>query len=196
MSTQKKKVRDYKAEYARRIQRGFARGLSRAQARGHAKASDITTTLASGFIDRASPLERALQLMRKGVSQSKAAKEVGVSSETLRRYQRLHTRSERVGRRWIIRDVREVGVLLASRGKLETVKVTREAASDIGKYWAAVNKFLQSNRTSHLDAFVGMGIRDVRGKLHSYETRPNVLRRLDSAGDFSFIDIYRQTGEG
>ncbi len=196
MSTQPTKHRDYRTEYARRLQRGFAKGLSRAQARGHAKAEDIRSGGSPGFIDRHSPLEQALRLMRDGVSQTKAAKQVGVSAETLRRYQRLNTQSERAGGRWVIKDLRQVEVLLATRGKLQTVKVTREAASDIGKYWVAVNKFLRSNVKSHLDAFVGMGIRDLRGKLHPYETRPNVLRRLDSAGDFSFIDIYRQTNEG
>jgi hypothetical protein len=31
------------------------------------------------------------------------------------------------------------------------------------------------------------------GAFHPFETRPNVLRKLDSIGELSFVDIYRQT---
>jgi hypothetical protein len=131
--------------------------------------------------------------MKKGVSQKAAAKQFGISTERLRRYQLENTRSRRVGRVWEISDVRPTEVLLASAGELIYVTLPRDAASDVGLYWNQVENFLQTNRTFHLDAFVGKGVRDVKGKLHPYETRPNLLRRLDSAGELQFVDIYRQT---
>jgi hypothetical protein len=195
MAKRPEKARDFKFEYARRIRNALARGQTRAQARGHSRAADIQDPKPAPIIDRHSPLERALQLMRNGESQKAAAKQVGVSTERLRRYQKLNTQSERIGKTWKIVDTREVSVLLATKGNLQTVTVQRHVASDIGKYWVGVNKFLETNKRSFLDPFEGLGIRDVRKKLHPFETRPNVLRRLDSAGDFTFIDIYRQTAE-
>ena len=84
-------------------------------------------------------------------------------------------------------------MLLATRGELTYVTVPHDAASDIGIYWNKVEDFLNTNRKAHLEAFVRKGVRDVDGRLYPYETRPNVLRRLDSAGELQFIDIYRQT---
>lgn len=196
MATRSKRIRDFKAEYRARIARGLASGKSRAQARGHAKASDMPDAKVSGFFDKKDKLEQALRLMRKGVSQKDAAKAFGVSAERLRRYQKQYApKSRREGGRWVIVDERPAMVLLASRGRLETVTVSRDAASDIGRYWNAVNTFLESNDASHLAPFVGMGVRDVKGKLWPYETRPNVLRKLDSTGELSFVDIYRQTAQ-
>lgn len=46
----KKRVRDYKAEYQRRLARGKARGLSRAVSRGHARKGEFGIR-ASQFLD-------------------------------------------------------------------------------------------------------------------------------------------------
>ncbi len=133
--------------------------------------------------------------MKQGFSQKEAAKAAGVSPERLRRYVQQNTTTERKGGRWFIKDARPVTVLMATRGKLQDVTATRDAASDIGRHWVAVNKFLESNDPSHLAPFVGLGLRDTRGKLWPFETRANVLRKLDSAGELSFVDIYRQTAQ-
>ena len=76
---------------------------------------------------------------------------------------------------------------------MRDVTVPHDAASDIGRHWVAINKFLESNDPSHLQPFVGLGLRDSKSKFHPFETRSNVLRRLDSANELSFVDIYRQT---
>ena len=195
MAAKPKRKRDFKAEYQARIARGLASGKSRSQARGHARAKDAPPSEAAAFVDRKDPLEKALKLMKQGFSQKEAAKAAGVSAERLRRYVQQNTTTERKGGRWIIKDARPVTVLMATRGKLQDVTVTRDAASDIGRHWVAVNKFLESNDPSHLAPFVGLGLRDTRGKLWPFETRPNVLRKLDSAGELSFVDIYRQTAQ-
>jgi hypothetical protein len=195
MATKSQRKRDFKREYEARIARGLASGKSRSQARGHARASDLPKLEWLAPVDKTSALEKALKMMRQGASQKQAAKAVGVSSETLRRFQKQNTSSRREGRRWVIFDARPVTVLMATRGKLQDVTLSRDAASDIGRHWVAINKFLESNDPSHLAPFVGLGLRDKRGKFWPFETRPNVLRKLDSAGELSFVDIYRQTAQ-
>ena len=180
-------------QYLIRKARGLAAGKCLSQARGHARAIDLADQAPPQPFNRSSVLENALKLMKQGVSQRGAAKQVGVSPETLRRFQRLNTTSVNVGRRWIISDTRPVTVVMATRGKMRDVTVTHDASSDISRHWIAINLFLETNDASHLAAFVGKGLRDSAGGFHPFETRPNVLRKLDSVGELSFVDIYRQT---
>jgi hypothetical protein len=195
MASKSKRKRNYAKEYAIRIARGLASGKSRSAARGHTKASDLTQRNAPLFKDRREPIEWALKLMKQGASQRDAAKAVGVSTERLRRFVAENTETMRQGRRWIISDRRPVTVLMATVGKIRDVTVTHDASSDIGRHWVAINKFLETNDRSHLAPFAGLGFRDVKGRFHPFETRPNILRKLDSAGELSFIDIYRQTAQ-
>ena len=133
--------------------------------------------------------------MKKGVSQKEAARQAGVSAETLRRFQKGNTTSRKEGRRWVIVDTRPVSVVMATRGKMRSVTVSHDAASDISRHWISINHFLETNDPSHLATFVGKGLRDTSSAFHPFETRPNVLRRLDSIGELSFVDIYRQTAQ-
>jgi transcriptional regulator with XRE-family HTH domain len=194
MASNAKRNRNYAKEYLIRIARGLAGGKSRSQARGHARAADLPSVAPQPF-KCSEPLEEALKLMKQGVSQKKAAKRAGVSAETLRRFQKGNTASRREGRRWVIADTRPVSVVMATRGKMRSVTVSHDAASDISRHWIAINHFLETNSPTHLAAFVGKGLRDSKGVFHPFETRPNVLRKLDSAGELSFIDIYRQTAQ-
>ena len=193
MARKSKRNRDFKQEYLARIARGHASGKSRSQARGHAGASDLPRLETPFPFDKANALEIALKLLKQGATQKQAAKSVGVSAETLRRFQKQNTASRREGRRWIISDTRPVTILMATRGKLSDVTLPHDAASDIGRHWVAINKFLETNDASQLEAYVGLGLRDIQGRFHPFETRPNVLRKLDSIGELSFVDIYRQT---
>jgi hypothetical protein len=193
MATRSKRIRDFKKEYLRRIARGLASGKSHSQARGHARASDLPKPASPLPIDKQNKLEKALKLMRQGATQRQAARSVGVSAETLRRFQKQNTTSRREGRRWVIVDKRPVTVLMATRGRLREVTVSHDASSDIGHHWVAINKFLETNKASHLEPFVGLELRDTRGRFWPFETRPNVLRKLDSVGELSFVDMYRQT---
>jgi len=189
----RKRIRNYVREYQIRIAQGLAGGKSRSEARGHARATDLEETARRQPFDRSNALENALKLMKQGVSQREAAKQVGASPETLRRFQKLNTASQLEGRCWIIVDTRPVSVVMATRGKMRDVTVPHDASSDISRHWIAINLFLETNDPSHLAAFVGKGLRDSDGAFHPFETRPNVLRKLDSIGELSFVDIYRQT---
>ena len=86
-----------------------------------------------------------------------------------------------------------MSVVMATRGRMRDVTVPHEASSDISRHWIAINLFLETNNPAHLGTFVGKGLRDASGAFHPFETRPNVLRKLDSVGELSFVDIYRQT---
>jgi hypothetical protein len=195
MATESKRKRNYATEYLIRIARGLAGGKSRSQARGHARAVDLPSTAAFQPFKRSEPLEDALKLMKKGVSQKEAARQAGVSAETLRRFQKGNTTSRKEGRRWVIVDTRPVSVVMATRGKMRSVTVSHDAASDISRHWISINHFLETNDPSHLATIVGKGLRDTSSAFHPFETRPNVLRRLDSIGELSFVDIYRQTAQ-
>ena len=193
MANGSRKPRNYRLEYKARLARGRARGESLAQARGHARAIDISSSATSSPVDKESKLERALALMKLGYSQKKAAKFVGISAEKLRQYQQLNTTSTREGQRWVIIDQRPITLALATRGKIRNVTVLRTIGSEVGRYWVAVNKYLETNKPVHLQEFVGQGVRDQAGVFHPFETRPNVLRKLDSIGELAFVDIYRST---
>jgi hypothetical protein len=134
--------------------------------------------------------------MKGGASQREAAKAVGVCAETLRRFEKQNTTSRREGRRRVISDTRPAPpIVMATRGKMRDVTVSVDATSDIGRHWVAINKFLDTNDPAPLQPFVGLGLQDVKGRFHPFETRPNVLRRMDSAGELSFVEIYRQTAQ-
>lgn len=77
MASKPKRKRNYANEYLIRIARGLASGKSRAQARGHARAADLPTSASPKPFTRSEPLEDALKLMKKGVSQREAAKQAG-----------------------------------------------------------------------------------------------------------------------
>jgi hypothetical protein len=193
VASNSKRKRNYAKEYLIRITRGLAGGKSRSQARGHARAADLPGSASPQPFRRSEPLEAALKLMKQGVSQKEAARQASVSAETLRRFQKTNTTSHREGHRWTISDSRPVAFRMATRGKIRSVVVPHDASSDISLHWIAINLFLETNDASHLAAFVGKGLRDTSGAFHPFETRPNVLRKLDSVGELSFVDIYRQT---
>jgi len=181
--------RNYREEYRRRIERGLTLGLSRASARGHPRAADLPRPDTTA-IDRTSPLERALAHMRRGLSQSTAAKLSGVAVEAVRRHRLLNTNSRRFGRQWVIFDLRPQGFWIASQGKFVAVNLTNDDGSQISAYWSAANRFLNTGEAEHLWPFEGDGVHDVKGRYHPYETRPNVLRKMEAVGDLNFIEIY------
>jgi hypothetical protein len=66
-----------------------------------------------------------------------------------------------------------------------------ESASKVGHFMSAVGRFLETNDRSVLETFIGQSVRDISGKEHSLETRPNVLYRLSSTGEQTFEQVYR-----
>lgn len=184
-----RKKRDYKAEYERRIARGKAKGLSRSQSRGHPKAKEVGLRPRAP-IDRHDQMERALKLMKAGANQKAAAKSVHVSTERLRAFVQANTQATRVGRKWVIRDDRPETYWIASGGRRLEVTLTKDEGSKVGLYWNAVNRFLDTNEITYLQALKSGGVQDVKGKYHPFELRSNRLRRLDSVDELNILEIY------
>jgi hypothetical protein len=185
------RVRDHKSEYARRIARGLAKGLSRSQSRGHPKSTEAPARGSSRPIsdDR---IQLALRALRQERNFGRAAKAAKVSSERLRKYAIERGLIEKAGRRWQTRWDLPRRMLIFSAGKSLAITVGDFAsASSVGRYMAAVRRFLETNNRSVLTPFVGQSVRDVAGEEHSFEVRLNVLYRLSSTGEHSFEQVYR-----
>jgi hypothetical protein len=183
------RLRDYQAEYHRRLDRGRARSLTRSQARGHARAQE--TSLKAKPVKSDERLERALRELRRTNNQATAAKEAGVSAERFRRFLREQKLAERKGRVWEITDTRpRTMTALTTRGELELKLPGFEEASLVGRHRAAVKTFRDTNDISHLRPFEGRTFKDTSGRTHILETRPNVIRRHDASGE-TFEQIYR-----
>jgi hypothetical protein len=69
-----------------------------------------------------------------------------------------------------------------------------ERASQVGKFWAAVQQYLQSGDDSALLRFKGKSVTDASGKRHLFLTDLNQLDRQASAGVLSFESIYAGGG--
>lgn len=185
--------RDYRAEYRRRIERGLARGLSRSQARGHPRSGEALISGRSQAPAYDPRLEAGIKRMRAGTPLTRAAPQIGVSRERLRRYAVQTGVVEKQRGRWtVIRDNRVRDVPIYSAGRSITVRIAGyEQSALAGRYMAAVRAFLDSNDPSYLDPFVGEEVTDVRGKRHTFETRPNTVYRLTLENDEPFEQIYR-----
>jgi hypothetical protein len=187
-----RRQRDYKAEYARRIKRGRAKGLSRSQARGHPGSRERLASQPAQAPTYSRQLEAGFQAIERGKTLSAAAKEIHVSPERLRRYLTEQRIAEKRGRRWMpLPDNGVRQMPLYTRGEARTVQVNRAQASDIGRYMAAVGKFLSQNEPWILLPYADRGVTDIRGRYHPFETDPNTLYRLSHTGADSFEQIYR-----
>ena len=184
-----RKLRDYRAEYQRRIARGQAKGLTRAQARGHPKAAEIGSNTV-GTEARSDRLEKALKLMKDGISQKKAAQTLHISTERLRAFIRTNTQAIHKGGKWVIRDPRPETYWIATAGLRKAVTLTKDEGSKVGLYWNAVNRFLDTNDLSYLQGLTDTGVRDIKGKYYPFELGPNRLRRLESVDELDFLEIY------
>lgn len=183
--------RDYRAEYQRRVQRGLAKGLSRSQARGHARAGERPQSANRLIADRNSPEEKAIRAMQFGISLRQSARSFGLSEQHLRRYAKENVGARFVGRGWVIDDQRPRRVPVYSEGELKTLVLTPYEASRAGSFMQSVRQFLSKGDVGMLAPYVGRGLTDLGGRFHRFETDPNRLYELDSAGELSFPEFYR-----
>jgi hypothetical protein len=188
-----RKARDYRAEYERRVSRALSKGLSRNQARGHPKPGEapVSTRKTPKPIadDR---LQRALQVLRQEKSLRAAAKAARVSPERLRRLAQSKGAIRKKGRSWIIDPDLPRRMPLFTRGRAIQVTVLGEAASKIGAYMSAVGAFTEPpGDYDLLKPFIGQSATDTAGKVHPFETDPNTLYRLTTAGEGTFEQVYR-----
>jgi hypothetical protein len=187
-----KRKRDYGAEYARRIQRGISKGLSRSQARGHARAGERPKP-ARRVVNPNSKEELAIKVMKGGVTLRDAARNFGLSEQHLRRYVKENVNATRRGRLWIIDDQRPRRFPVYSEGELKTLTLRPYEASEAGSFMHAAGQFVRTGKRELLDAYEERGVADVKARRHRFETDPNRLYELASAGEPNFPEIYRIT---
>ena len=187
-----RRQRDYRAEYERRLARGMGKGLSKAAARGHRGATDNVAGLIGRPIIPTSPLNRAFEQIKAGQSLTATAKAFHIAPERLRRYvaETAEVRRER-GRVRIVQDRRRFLLPLYTSGRLRRVTVDAENAQSLGRYMAAVGRFLKTNNAAHLAPFEGQGVINAQGQFLKFETDPNRLYALDAKGELAFHQIYQ-----
>jgi hypothetical protein len=186
------RIRDYAAEYRRRMERGLKRGWSRSKARGHKKPLKPRTKPLSA--DAGQRFEDALRALRLFNNQKLAAQSGGVSPRAFRRFLRENRLAHFRKGRWRFTDRRQRKVrAITTRGDKDLKVKGFNPASAVMRHRAAVREFLNTNDPSLLERFKNWPIVDAEGRTHHLETRPNVLYRLSAAGSESYEEIYRLT---
>jgi hypothetical protein len=78
---------------------------------------------------------------------------------------------------------------LAPDGVIAIEVPDSRAATLIGEYWNAVNRYLRTGRADALRRFAGRDVR-VGRRRHRFVTDPLTLDRLANAGEVRFEDLY------
>jgi hypothetical protein len=137
-------------------------------------------------------LEAALKHLREGDPLSKAARKVGATPAQLRSYALATGIAERRDGKWHFkRDRRFRRMPIYTDGKRVVITVhNSKSASQIGAYMRAVRLFFETEDIELLAPFRDRSVPDVTGKRYVFETRPNVLFRLDASGVEPFELVY------
>lgn len=187
-----RKPRDYKAEYARRITSGRRRGLSPSQARGHPRKGEPPASSPEAKPKPDDKIEAAIREMRAGTSMTAAAKLVGVSPKRLSTFIKAHRIGRYKANRWLFTDRRPRRIpMIVGDGQRAITVPGFEEASLAGQHHNAVGRFIRSGDLSHLAAFQGQSITDVKGRKHPFETDPNALFRFAAKDEPAFHEIYQ-----
>jgi len=131
--------------------------------------------------------------MRKGESLTRASRKAGVSTRTARKYVGIALSKKR--RRWIPRRHDRIprSMRIYEHGQEQVIIVPDfQTASNIGKYHSIIGRFLDSGDESILrEAQRLRYIRDVQGRRHELELRPDVLYRIaERRAEPEFFQIY------
>jgi hypothetical protein len=79
------------------------------------------------------------------------------------------------------------------KGPREVATRNSEQASLLGKYWSAVQRYLQTGDDSELRKFEGQSVIAQSGEAFPLITNLSELDRLASAGVFSFESLYARS---
>jgi predicted DNA-binding protein (UPF0251 family) len=137
-------------------------------------------------------LREAVRLLRKNNGDLDAsARGVGMRPATLARQLTKNRIARKVGNHWDLYRRGHRSIRLYADGQVLQVTVSLKTASIIGRHLSAVGQFVKkTNDPEHLKPFVGRSVKDLAGKEHTFETRPNVLYRL-YAGTEPLEELYR-----
>jgi len=137
------------------------------------------------------------QMRANRVSLTQAAIEVGIDPRVVARLGKSALRKRKNGQ-YVAKRTDTLLRILAiptSDGLREIVTRDSRQAMQLGKYWSAVQKYLQTGNASHLEKFSRKRktIKDASGKKIRLILDTAVLDQLGSAGALSFESFYAQT---
>jgi hypothetical protein len=126
------------------------------------------------------------------ISLRKASKEIGVDPSKVLKLGRSALRKQKSGKYAAKKADRLLRILsiLTPEGRREIAVRDSHQASLLGRYWAAVQRYLQTGDDSALRKFKGKKITDASGKRHPLITDLSQLDALGSAGVLSFESLY------
>lgn len=129
------------------------------------------------------------------VSLSKAAKEAGLTPRTVINWGGRALKKRSNGRYTVTRTDSLLRVLQVPTpdGARDIAVRSSRAATTLGKYWDAVQKYLRTGDGSVIKTFIGKHIKDASGQKVPLITELAELKRLGSAGVLSFETIYART---
>lgn len=139
-------------------------------------------------------LVEALKRFRSGESLSKAAGLAHVSHRRFRRFVEGHAFARKKGRRWVPIKKKGRGVTIYSRGEaVELMVPTRADRRLAGACWFAAGDAVRRRRGSRarLAEFEGLGVYDLEGRFHPFDTDLATLTRLSQTHDLEFHQTYR-----
>lgn len=177
-----------KNRYRKSRQRKVASKRFPRKARKRAKRSGLT--IKRRRISNAR-LERGLLVLQDTGDIHTAARAIRVPAETFEKATKRKGLIRKRNGRWKVVAGLPRRVAIFTGGKQLAITVRSRTASLIGKYNSAVGQFLRTNNPDVLAEFAGRAVKDVHGKTYPFETNPNLLYRLSSAGGEPFEDIYR-----
>lgn len=131
------------------------------------------------------------------VSLTRAANETGIDPHTVARLGKSALRKRKNGQYVAKRSDKLLRILtIPTSGGLREI-ATRDSrqASQLGKYWSAIAKYLQTGDASKLDEFARRRktITDANGKKILLILDTALLDELGSAGVFSFESLYAKS---
>jgi hypothetical protein len=136
-------------------------------------------------------LERALRVLSETGDVGTAARSIRVAMDRFKRTALRKGAIRKSGLQWIVARRLPRKMPIFSGGRQLAITVNSRAASLIGRYMATVGQFLKTNNPKFLAEFTGRDVKDAHGKIHQFETDPNTLYRLSSAGGEPFEEMYR-----
>lgn len=138
----------------------------------------------------------AIKVMRNDKkSLTEASRDAGTTPKSIRRWASAALKKTADGRYTakrtdnVLRPLR----IYASDGQQEIIVRGFRNASQVGKYSAAVDRFIATGDASRLAVFEGKFIKDADGKEIPFLTDRTALKKLGSAGLLSFESLYSRT---
>jgi hypothetical protein len=126
------------------------------------------------------------------LSLQKASKEFGIDPRVVLKLGRSAVRKQRNGKYVAKKTDRLLRILsvLTPEGRREIAVRNSRQATLLGRYWAAVQRYLQTGDDSALREFQRKKITDASRKRHPLITDLDQLNTLGSAGVLSFESLY------